>query len=124
MILDSSFLIDLMADDSAAVAKMSELDRQQLTVPTLVYTEVGSGLESGSTQERRFESVIDEVKLAPYDTDAARRAVEIQRQLSRQGNPVGAVDAMIAGTALVRDEPVVTRNVTEFRRTPARVDPY
>ena len=31
---------------------------------------------------------------------------------------------MIAGIALARDDPVVTRNVEEFARTPVRVSPY
>jgi len=124
MILDASFLIDLMANDRAAVAKLDELDRKQLTVPTLVYTEVGVGLDAGSPQEAQFESVIADMTLAPYDGEAARRAVDVQQQLSRQGAQIGAVDAMIAGTALARDEPVLTRNVEEFAWTPVSVSPY
>lgn len=124
MILDSAFLIDLMAADPGAVAKMDELDREQLTVPTVVYTEVGVGFDAGSSQEERFESTIADVTLAPYDGEAARRAVDLQRHLYESGEPVGAVDAMIAGTALARDERVLTRNVEEFARTPVGVSPY
>jgi predicted nucleic acid-binding protein len=31
---------------------------------------------------------------------------------------------MITGTALARDEAILTRNVAEFNRTPAHVSPY
>lgn len=124
MILDACFLIDLLADDAAAVAKLDEIHDRLLAVPTLTYTEVGVGFDPASQESQRFEEIMDRVVLVPYDGDAARRAVDIQRQLRAQGAQIGAVDAMIAGIALARDAPVVTRNVEEFSRTPARVSPY
>lgn len=62
--------------------------------------------------------------LAPYDAEAPRHAVSMQRQLSGQGRPIGAVDATIAGTVLARDKAILTRNVAEFSRTPAQVSTY
>lgn len=124
MILDSCFLIDLLDSDEAAVAKLDEISSGLLSVPTLVYTEVGFGIDAETPEGQRFESIMDQVDLVPYDDEAARRAIDVQRQLLSTGEPVGAVDAMIAGTCLARDEPVVTRNVSEFARTPARVSPY
>lgn len=124
MILDASFLIDLIAGDEGAVAKLHEIDDHRLLVPTLGYTEVGVGIDPGSATARRFEAVMDELSLVPYDAEAARRAVDIQRQLRSEGTPIGAIDAMIAGTALARDVPIVTRNVREYSRTPVRVSPY
>jgi len=124
MILDACFLIDLLADDAATVAKLDEIHDRLLAVPTLTYTEVGVGFDPASQESQRFEEIMDRVVLVPYDGDAARRAVDIQRQLRAQGAQIGAVDAMIAGIALARDAPVVTRNVEEFSRTPARVSPY
>lgn len=41
----------------------------------------------------------------PYDSEAARRAVDVQRDLARSGEQIGAVEAMIAGIAVGRDEP-------------------
>ena len=124
MILDASFLIDLLADDAGAIAKLDEINDGLLTVPTLAYTEVGIGIDPGSTAANRFESVMDRLTLVPYDAEAARRAVDVQRHLLARGTPIGAVDVMVAGIAVARDEPVVTRNVDEFDRTPARVSPY
>lgn len=124
MILDATFLIDLVAEDAGAVAKLEEIDDRRLTVPTLAYTEVGIWIDPNAAPADRFESVMGQLTLVPYDAEAARRAVDVQRQLVSQGEPIGAVDAMIAGIALARDEPVVTRNVDEFSRTPVRVSPY
>lgn len=124
MILDACFLIDLLADDAAAVAKLDEIHDELLAVPTLTYTEVGIGLDPASEEGQRFEEIMDRVMVVPYDGDAARRVVDIQRQLRVQGSQLGAVEGMIAGMAVARDAPIVTRNVEEFSRTPVRVTPY
>lgn len=124
MILDATFLIDLVGEDAGAVAKLQEIDDRRLAVPTLAYTEVGVGIDPSTPAADRFDSVMDRLTLVPYNAEAARRAVDIQRQLFARGEPIGAVDAMIAGIAIASDEPIVTRNVDEFSRTPARVSPY
>jgi predicted nucleic acid-binding protein len=67
---------------------------------------------------------MDRLSLVPFDAEAARRAVDVQRPRRTDGEPIGAVDVMIAGIALARDEPIVTRNASEFARTPARISPY
>ena len=60
MILDASFLIDLIADDDGATAKLHEIDDdERLSVPTLAYTEVGVGIDSGTTQAQQFEMVME-----------------------------------------------------------------
>lgn len=124
MILDACFLINLLDGDEAAVAKLDEISDELLVVPTLVSTEVGVGIDPDSEIKTRFEDVMADVPLVPYDGEAARRAVALQRDLHSRGDPIGAVDAMIAGVGLAREEPVVTRNAGEFARTPVRVSPY
>jgi len=124
VILDACFLIDLVAGDEAAVAKLDEIADRHIVVPTLAYTEVGVGIDPTTPEGRRFDEVMAGVPMVAYDTEAAERAVDVQRQLRDRGDTIGAVDAMIAGTALARGEPIVTRNVGEFRRTPVRVSPY
>jgi len=49
MNLDSSFLIDLLEADAGAVANVEILDPDQLTAQTLVYTELGTGLDAGTS---------------------------------------------------------------------------
>lgn len=126
MILDSSFLIDLMAGEEAAVAKLEELVTadEPLAVSALTVTEVGTGLRDDTARDA-FDEVFSDVDVVPFDRDAARRAARIQRRLEANGRRIGAVDAMIAATALERDDGIVTRNVSEFRRVDGvRVAPY
>ncbi|MFB6308311.1 MAG: PIN domain-containing protein [Haloarculaceae archaeon] len=125
MILDSCFLIDLMAGDEAAVAKLDELvaKRRPLAVSTPSVTEIERGL--GREELDRFDAVVADLDVVAYDRSMARRAATILRTLDEQGTPVGAVDAMVAATALERDGAVVTRNVEEFRRVEGvRAVPY
>lgn len=120
MLLDSAFLIDLLDKDSGAVAKLDEIEAEQMPVgiPTLV-VEVGVGLSVASEQEL-FDDVIGSVPVLPLDRAAATRAVEIQRDLRAAGREIGAVDVMIAGTAAASSDPtVLTRNVEELERVEA-----
>jgi predicted nucleic acid-binding protein len=126
MILDSCFVIDLMDDGDAAVAKLDELvaSGRLLSLSSLTVTEVGVGLNSPTARDR-FDDVTDRMEVVPFDGSTARRAARIQRRLRGDGSQVGIVDAMIAATAAERDEPVVTRNFSEFRRIDdVRVSPY
>ena len=124
MILDACFLIDLLAEDAGAVAKLDEINDELLVVPTLVYTEVAIGLDPTTSTGQQFDDILDDIPLVPYDSEAARRAVDIQRDLAQNGEQIGAVDVVIAGIAVARDDPIVTRNASEFTRTPVRVTPY
>lgn len=124
MILDSCFLVDLMADDERAVAKLDELvaEGRRLSVSTLSVTELERGLDRSRDA---FDAVVDEMDVVPYDRAMAGRAASVLRILDERGEPIGAVDAMIAATALETDGVVLTRNVSEFRRVDGlRVVPY
>ena len=126
MILDSCFLIDLMASDEQAVAKLDELVESATPtgISTLTVTEVGSGLR-GDSEQAEFDAIIDQLDLIPFGRVESRRAAQLQRQLQSDGHPVGAIDVMIGATALEHDRGVVTRNVSEFKRIDGvRVSPY
>jgi predicted nucleic acid-binding protein len=125
VILDSCFVVDLMTGDEAAVAKLDELvaEGRQLSVSTLSVTEVERGLTD--REREAFDAVVRDVDVVAYDREMAHRAAGLLRSLDDDGAPVGAVDAMVAATALERDGVVVTRNVSEFRRVDGvRVVPY
>ncbi|WP_312909339.1 type II toxin-antitoxin system VapC family toxin [Natronosalvus caseinilyticus] len=122
VLLDSCFVIDLFADDAGAIAKLDELDWRDASMSTLTVTEVGRGLHN--SKRDRFQSVVERVDVLPYGLEEATRATTEHRRLLREGQPIGAVDTMIAATAIEANKPVVTRNVAEFQRTNAEVTPY
>ena len=125
MILDSCFFIDLMRGDEAASAKLEGLvvDGTALSVSTVSVTEIERGLHDDDRE--RFDALLRDVDIVPYDRSIARRGADLLRSLDDRGEPIGALDAMVAATALEHDGRVVTRNVSEFRRVDGlRAVPY
>jgi len=125
VILDSCFFIDLMGGDEAAVAKLDELviDGRVLSVSSITVTEVERGM--GDSRRERFDGLLRDIDVVPYDLTTSRRGADLLRSLDDRGEPIGTLDAMVAATALERDGAVVTRNVSEFRRIDGvRVVPY
>ncbi|WP_101294020.1 type II toxin-antitoxin system VapC family toxin [Halegenticoccus soli] len=122
VLLDSCFLIGLSAEDGGAIAKLDEFDWRDASISALSVTEVGVGLSD--SKRERFEEITERVDVLPYGYVEARRALTEQRRLRDRGEQIGTVDLLIAATAIEANKPVVTRNVSEFQRTNARVTPY
>jgi hypothetical protein len=56
--------------------------------------------------------VTNSLSIVPLSRSTSRTAVSIQRTLRSRGEEIGAIDALIAGTAAESDDPrVLTRNV-------------
>ncbi|GAB3685459.1 hypothetical protein GCM10028857_15990 [Salinarchaeum chitinilyticum] len=126
MILDSCFLIDVMARDQAALAKRDELrdDPRPTGVATPSIAEVERGL-GGGTRLQTFRTIVEDLSVVAFDHRTARTAADLLQTLDDRGEPIGTLDAFVAATASVRDEPVVTRNVSEFDRVDGlAVSPY
>lgn len=120
MLLDSTFLNDLVRSDPGAVDKLEELveTRESVAISSLTAFEVGVGLRGDAQRYKpKFDRVTDEIEEVPFGPRVAQRALEIQHDLLDRGEPIGAIDVLIAGTAATRSETtVLTRNVDEFER--------
>ncbi len=123
MLLDSTFLNDLVRSDSDAVDKLEALvdGEDPVAISSLTVFEVGFGLRGDSQRHKpTFDRVIDQIDEVPFDSRAAQRALDIQHDLLDRGEPIGAINVLIAGTAATRsDATVLTRNVDEFERVDA-----
>jgi len=121
VLLDTSFLIDLMNGDPEAVERARELEadlvQQRLSAMTLFELYYGVGRMTDSETEReQIEQVLASKPVHPADTAVMRKAGRLAGELAAQGEPVGDGDIIIGATALVVDEPVLTRNVADFER--------
>lgn len=129
MLLDTSFLIDLMDGDPAAVEKAEEIERnliqQRLSSMTLFELYYGVSRSDRSEQERRqVESVLASKPVHPADTAVMRKAGALSGRLANEGSPVDDGDVVIAATADVVGEPVLTRNVADFDRLGVDIESY
>jgi len=123
MLLDSTFIHDLLRNDPDAVDCLHELidAREPVALSSLTVFEVGVGLRGDAEQYRtQFQHVVGDLDVIALGVEEARAALEIQRRLYDRGEPIGAVDVLIAGTAAQQADPrVLTRNVDEFERVDA-----
>lgn len=121
MILDTSFLIDVMNDDTAALETVDEIEAaevpQRIPAMTLQELYIGVGRSDLPEQERReIEHVIESRPVVPTSAAIARKAGRIDGELRAAGEPIDIGDATIGATAVVCDEPVVTGNPEHFER--------
>lgn len=117
MLLDSTFLIDLLDQRDAAETKLEELVETDtsVSVSTLSVYEVGLGLREN--EHNTFDEIVASVVILPLGLGESYRALSIQRTLYDRGEPIGNVDSLIAATAAESADPrLLTRNVDEFIR--------
>jgi tRNA(fMet)-specific endonuclease VapC len=119
VLVDTSFLVDVMRDDQGAVGKATELADEG--VPVLVgapsifelYVGIGLSLRSSEEKEKVFE-VLKSLAQIPLDSQSATRAGLIYAQRAREGTKMDPEDAMLAGIAVENHQPLLTRNRKHF----------
>ena len=82
-------------------------------------------LEWGVAQSHRFEenrsalrALLSAVQAIDLDADVAREYGQLRAHLRSIGQPIGPNDLWIAAHALARAVPLITHNLSEFRRVP------
>ena len=113
MLLDTSFLVDLLEGRPDATAIAGEIDRGEETphLPSPVLFELWEGAEGSvrpAAERSRIEELLRSYDVAPFDSASAKAAGALQAELSRRGRPLGTVDAQVAGMAIARAEALVT----------------
>lgn len=129
MILDTSFLIDLMNGEEDAVEKARELEanliQQRISSMTLFELFYGVARATDSEAERTtVENVLSSKPIHPADTAVMKKAGRLSGELYNEGTAVGDGDVIIGATAAVTEEPVLTRNVEEFERLDVEIERY
>ncbi|QAU12129.1 type II toxin-antitoxin system VapC family toxin [Halorubrum sp. BOL3-1] len=117
MIVDTSFVLDVADDVDAAVAKERELEAESvpLAIPRMTVLElyIGVGKVADTREERRqVEAILDSYPIVSMAPSIARRAGQLLGQrlgsaLGEEGPGIRKGDAVIAATAIERDEAVL-----------------
>lgn len=121
MIVDTDVLIDLMQDDDRAKRKIGDLEAQNvpLRISAVSQFELYHSIErvdDSSTRRRHIENVLETKPLYPADGTVMKKAGRIDGRLASDGRAIGIGETIIGATALVHEEPVLTRNVDHFER--------
>jgi tRNA(fMet)-specific endonuclease VapC len=120
------YLLDTCTVSDFVKGQPNVLARVKATAPTLIVVsaltrmEVDYGLALNADRAWKLAPMLDAffatIVTLPFDEVDARAAAAIRAALKAAGQPIGAYDALIAGTGLAKGLVVVTSNVGEFKR--------
>jgi len=117
--------VDLLRKDDSTIRWLAESEEQALYTSEINAFEIYTGLyrmsESSKTKLKKrteeLEQLLARMEVLPFDRTASIESAKILSTLMDKGEPIGARDVMIAGTALARGiTRLLTRNVKEYQR--------
>ena len=123
MILDTSFLIDLMDGDEGAVSMATRVESSESPqrIPAQVVYELFVGVgytETPESEREKIRSVLESRPVVDTTPEIAKLAGRTNGELKRKGKTVSTGDVIIGATARHYDEPVVTGNPEDFEVIP------
>jgi len=119
-LLDTCTVSDFVKGQAGVMARLKATSPKLIVVSALTRMEIDYGLALNSARARKLAPVLDAlfsvVGTVPFNEADAQATAAIRAALKLQGRPIGAYDALIAGTGVARGLIVVTSNVGEFNR--------
>lgn len=124
--LDTSFLVDLLAESAAgrpgpALALLDELADEELGASVLVLSDLFAAAEEArlpAAERRKLETLAGELEVAYPDERFPLAHARLQALMRRLGVEISATDLVIAAAALVEEVPLVTRDQETFGQVP------
>lgn len=105
---------------ASMIERFALLDRSQLWLSAIVAAELRFG--AAKLAAPRFSAAVESwlagFDLRPWPLQATHHHAQIRAALERAGQPVGAMDLLIAAHAMAEDSVIVTNNAREFHRVP------
>lgn len=121
VVLDTSVLVDALRQVDAALEYLGGLDARPVA-SEITRVEVLQGVRSG--ERHGTERLLASLGWMPLDEVVARHAGRLGRAYRASHPGLGAADLVIAGTAVVADLPLATRNVRHFPMFEGLRPPY
>jgi predicted nucleic acid-binding protein len=124
LVLDSSFVIDVLNGDPAAADRWRRIfdDGDEPILCETVVCEVRTGLREDEVEHIR--ALLDVVEFVPPSAQAAILAGEWRAGARSWGRTLSLADSLIAAAASATGAAVLTRNVRDFALTPIRIEAY
>jgi len=119
-LLDTCTVSDFVKGQPNVLVRIKAISPALIAVSALTRMEVEHGLVLNAERARKLAPVLQAffstISTLPFEVADALAAAAIRAALNTKGQPIGAYDVLIAGTALARGLVVVTSNVGEFQR--------
>ena len=122
VILESSFLIDVLRSHRSAVELLEELERKGesmlIAAPSVMALWEGALKSKVTGKEKvKVDELLASMPVLPLDSLSAKRAAEIEVELDSKGASIQTEDVMIAGITATNGETLVT-NDAHYARIP------
>jgi len=123
MLLDTSFIIDLLRGREKAVKKIKMLEAEStatnISSPSIFELFVGISLtKKPASEKKKIMDVLESWGTLVLDSECAAHGGIIHGQLIKDGQAIDPEDSMIAAIALVNNETLLTKNTKHFNRVP------
>ncbi|MDJ0703694.1 MAG: type II toxin-antitoxin system VapC family toxin [Leptolyngbyaceae cyanobacterium MO_188.B28] len=118
-ILDTNTLIYYFKGLGRVAENLLSHEPKEICIPTVVLYDLYVGIGKSNAPEKRSQqlsSLLADVNVLPFKQRSAEYAAQIRNTLENQGQPIGPLDVLIAGTALAQAGALVTHNTREFSR--------
>jgi predicted nucleic acid-binding protein len=114
--LDTSVLIDYFRKTNKSKSFFYELTQKfdLFAVSTITEYEIYYG--SNSVQDLYWAEFFTKIVSLPYNSNANRETIRIERALKAKNKKIDKPDIMIAGTAIANNLKLATLNVKHFER--------
>lgn len=90
----------------------------QIGVSSITAAELAYGVEKSGSEKNRLalEKFLAPLEILAFDADAFRHYGRLRADLERRGQPIGAMDMLIAAHALALGCTLVSNNTREYER--------
>ena len=123
-VLDTNAVAALMKGNTAVVARLEHLGKEDVALPQPVIAEITYGLERLPRSKRkealtrRYSLIKDQIQRVAWSDDVSREFGRIKSALERRGERIEDFDVAIAAHAAAARCVLVTANVRHFSRIP------
>lgn len=114
ILLDTSFLIELLNEREDAVMKAQGIDAEPKAISSITVYELFIGAQQ-LKKVSDIEEMCETMKVIAPDRRIVRRAAFLQLSLRQKGNEIPAFDALIAATALEMNAAILSKD-EHFKR--------
>jgi len=114
--LDTSILIDYYRKKDKSKSIFFKLTEKYSLFVVSAITEYELYLGNSEEQNIFWDRFFSQITVLPFDTKAAKKAVEIYKQLKRDNKLIEVPDILIAATTLQNNLPIATLNKKHFER--------
>ena len=114
--LDTSVLIDYYRKKDKSKSLLFNLTKVYSCFSVTAITEYELYLGNSEIQNIFWDNFFSQITVLPFDTIAARNAVEIYKQLKSKNKMIDTPDILIAGTVMRYNYSLVTLNRKHFER--------